>query len=82
MAMIMPYSIGIARGATLATLATLATGDADGDGDVDGADFVVWQTNFPSSGSAGAAVVPEPASGWLALVALMAAGCIRGHRRI
>src|SRR5690606_33311456 len=24
-------------------------GDFDGDGDVDGADFVVWQTNFPKS---------------------------------
>lgn len=24
-------------------------GDFDGDGDVDGADFVVWQTNFPAS---------------------------------
>lgn len=27
-------------------------GDFDGDGDVDGADFVVWQTNFPSTGAA------------------------------
>jgi hypothetical protein len=25
-------------------------GDFDGDGDVDGADFVVWQTNFPAAG--------------------------------
>lgn len=28
-------------------------GDFDGDGDVDGADFVVWQTNFPTSSGAG-----------------------------
>jgi hypothetical protein len=27
-------------------------GDFDGDGDVDGADFVVWQTNFPLSNGA------------------------------
>jgi hypothetical protein len=28
---------------------TLHAGDFDGDGDVDGADFVSWQTNFPKS---------------------------------
>lgn len=28
----------------------LHPGDFDSDGDVDGADFVVWQTNFPGSG--------------------------------
>jgi hypothetical protein len=27
-------------------------GDFDGDGDVDGADFIVWQTNFPKEGGA------------------------------
>jgi hypothetical protein len=27
-------------------------GDFDGDGDVDGADFVAWQTNFPKSSGA------------------------------
>jgi hypothetical protein len=27
-------------------------GDFDGDGDVDGADFVAWQTNFPTQGGA------------------------------
>jgi hypothetical protein len=27
----------------------LPAGDFDGDGDVDGADFVVWQTNFPAA---------------------------------
>jgi hypothetical protein len=30
----------------------LHAGDFDGDGDVDGADFVAWQTNFPKSSSA------------------------------
>lgn len=25
-------------------------GDFDSDGDVDGADFVIWQTNFPAAG--------------------------------
>jgi hypothetical protein len=29
-----------------------AAGDFDGDGDVDGADFVVWQTNFPLAAGA------------------------------
>lgn len=30
----------------------LVPGDFDGDGDLDGADFVVWQTNFPINGGA------------------------------
>jgi hypothetical protein len=43
-------------------------GDADGDGDVDGADFVAWQT----SGSAAVSnvTVPEPTAGCLALMML------------
>ncbi|MCC7086121.1 MAG: PEP-CTERM sorting domain-containing protein [Pirellulales bacterium] len=53
--------------------ATLAEGDANGDGAVDGADFVIWQTHFPSSGAAGAAPVPEPATGMLLLVGALAA---------
>lgn len=32
--------------------ASAPTGDFDGDGDVDGADFVAWQTNFPATGGA------------------------------
>jgi hypothetical protein len=43
-----------------ATGATLAQGDADSDGDVDGADFVVWQTNFPFTPGPGTVAVPEP----------------------
>jgi hypothetical protein len=31
---------------------TLVPGDFDGDGDVDGADFVAWQTNFPKASEA------------------------------
>jgi hypothetical protein len=31
-------------------------GDFDGDGDVDGADFVAWQTNFPTTGGATSAM--------------------------
>jgi hypothetical protein len=30
----------------------LVPGDFDGDGDVDGADFVAWQTNFPTASGA------------------------------
>jgi hypothetical protein len=36
-------------------------GDFDGDGDVDGADFVVWQTNFPKA--SGATIVDGDADG-------------------
>lgn len=45
-----------------ATLATHADGDADGDRDVDGADFLVWQQQLGASQSAQAAAtaVPEP----------------------
>lgn len=63
-------------------------GDADGDHDVDGSDFLVWQQQFglhgdsSSSGLIVAAdvVVPEPASAWMAalamvLVAIMRQGC-------
>jgi hypothetical protein len=46
----------------MATGADLIDGDADGDGDVDGADFVVWQTNFPFMSSSGTSPVPEPSS--------------------
>jgi hypothetical protein len=31
---------------------TAHPGDFDGDGDVDGADFVAWQTNFPTASGA------------------------------
>jgi hypothetical protein len=50
--------------------ATLAQGDADGDGDVDGADFVAWQTNFPFPPGPGTSPVPEPAGAALAAIGL------------
>jgi hypothetical protein len=34
------------------SLQTAQAGDFDGDGDVDGADFVAWQTNFPTASGA------------------------------
>jgi autotransporter-associated beta strand protein len=36
----------------IALVAALHAGDFDGDGDVDGADFVAWQTNFPTPSGA------------------------------
>ena len=58
--------------------ATKMDGDADNDGDVDGDDFLVWQTEFGSGDGAGSAAVPEPAS---ALLALLAAGLLATARR-
>jgi hypothetical protein len=46
-------------------------GDADDDSDSDGNDFLVWQQQFTGSlALAAAAVVPEPATGTLALCLL------------
>jgi hypothetical protein len=39
-------------GGTITFGVTPVSGDFDGDGDVDGADFVVWQTNFPRASGA------------------------------
>jgi hypothetical protein len=52
-----------------ATGATHQQGDADGDGDVDGRDFLTWQSQFgaASAGAAGQGV-PEPAALSLAMV--------------
>jgi len=46
-------------------------GDADADMDVDGADFLVWQQEFGSTGG-GIAAVPEPATGVLLSLAVLA----------
>jgi autotransporter-associated beta strand protein len=55
--------------------ATPQQGDADGDLDVDGADFLTWQQelNLPAAAPAGAAV-PEPAGLALAACAIAAVG--------
>jgi hypothetical protein len=59
-------------------------GDADDDGDVDGADFLQWQRVL-TNGSAAAAtgVVPEPSATALLCfgLAAMIAGPRRGRRR-
>ena len=69
-------------------------GDHDGDGMVDGADFLVWQQNLSSSGledwktnfgqatgaGVAAATVPEPTAAWLALAAL--GGYYANQRRV
>jgi MYXO-CTERM domain-containing protein len=39
-------------GNQIALVASAQPGDFDGDGDVDGADFVAWQTNFPKESGA------------------------------
>jgi hypothetical protein len=41
----------------------MGDGDADMDGDVDGDDFLIWQSNFGSSAAGDAAVaLPEPST--------------------
>jgi hypothetical protein len=48
------YSTALSPATILAhyQAATLNAGDFDGDGDVDGADFIAWQTNHPTGNSA------------------------------
>jgi hypothetical protein len=65
--------------------ATGAMGDADGDGDVDAADYYIWlaQLGGPPmapGGLSGGAQVPEPSSVLLLLGAL-AAGAWRMRRK-
>jgi T5SS/PEP-CTERM-associated repeat protein len=64
----------------LASGATPAMGDADGDGDVDGQDFVIWQRTIgPVPAVPAVGTVPEPGALGLAAVAL-ACGCWRRRR--
>jgi hypothetical protein len=59
----------------LASGATSAMGDADGDGDVDGGDLAIWQSQFSAAAVvAGANTVPEPTTGWIALLGVLVAG--------
>jgi hypothetical protein len=55
--------------------------DGDDDGDVDGADFLIWQANLGAPSGGGAAAVPEPASWLLALGAAVAALRFGARRR-
>lgn len=57
------WQLGMETGTTL--------GDADGDNDTDGVDFLLWQQNV-SHASPGAAAVPEPAAAVLILLGLAA----------
>jgi hypothetical protein len=58
-----------------------ALGDADGDGDTDGADFLAWQRQVGASiaGHSAAAKVPEPAS--LAMLVIALAIVLAGTQR-
>ena len=58
-------------------------GDADADGDVDGADFLIWQRQLgavPGS-SVAATAVPEPAGASLLIASLVMAVCATGRAR-
>ncbi len=61
----------------LATGATHIQGDADGDHDVDGDDFLVWQRRLGSPGQAASANAPVPEPATLLLVAVAAAAIRR-----
>ena len=59
--------------------AVKATGDANGDGKVDGSDFLNWQREFsmPAAATAGATSVPEGAAVTLAGIALIGLAATR-----
>jgi hypothetical protein len=75
------YGTGGTNSIVLTVDALLAThpGDFDGDGDVDGADFVAWQTSFPFTPGSSIAPVAEPST--LLLGTLAAALAVAIHRR-
>ena len=57
-----------------------ANGDADGDNDSDGRDFLIWQRNFGATSAGGTlTTIPEPAT--LTLLAGSAALMIGARRR-
>jgi hypothetical protein len=63
--------------------ATHMQGDADGDANVEGADFLIWQRQFGLSVGSGDVVqsIPEPASGWLVAVSPLTVNLLRKRRR-
>ncbi len=61
---------------------TKVTGDADGDGDTDGRDFLIWQrNNGATQATAAAGAVPEPATGLLVAAGAVALVAVRSRRR-
>jgi hypothetical protein len=54
-------------------------GDVDGDDDSDGEDFLRWQRANGATTVAAVGAVPEPATGWLASVAVLMAALRRRH---
>ena len=62
----------------LASGASQHVGDADGDGDVDALDFLLWQRQFGTSVGSHVTSVPEPDSLWLIAVAMVE--WLRGSR--
>lgn len=57
------------------------SGDIDFSGRIDLADFVVFRKEFLKQGQAGAAAVPEPGAGLLAMLGALALGTVRRRRR-
>lgn len=60
-----------------------AEGDFNRDGVVNGADYILWADNYQASFIGGTATlaVPEPATGTLAMIALVALGLVMRRRR-
>ncbi len=56
-----------------------AQGDADGNGAVDGNDFLLWQAGFGGNGGRSGAGVPEPTTVVLAVIGIALLG-LRGRR--
>jgi hypothetical protein len=57
-------------------------GDANGDSETDGSDFIIWQQQFGSKPVVAAAgAVPEPASGALGVALLLAVAPALRRRR-
>jgi hypothetical protein len=52
--------------------AVKSDGDYDNDGNIDGDDFLGWQSEFPPPATGAASVVPEPVSLVLLLVSIVA----------